>query len=107
MMKSNVLTYVTSFAFGAAAGAAFALLNAPQSGKKTRAQIRKEVSVVNSRTKRAINRTRTRAMRKLDDVQTIAKEVGDGAVHQAERLRMVGQQIAAKPKEILERVNGR
>jgi gas vesicle protein len=107
MMKSNVFTYVTSFAFGAAAGAAFALLNAPQSGKKTRTQLRKGASDVRYRTKKAITRTRARAMDKLDDVQSVVKGIGDGAMHQAERLKMVGQQIAAKPKAILERANGK
>ncbi len=107
MLKSNVLTYVTSFAVGAAAGATFALLNAPQSGKKTRSQLKRGVSDARYRTQRAISMTQERAMDTLDDIQGFVKEVGDEAVHQVERIKMAGQELVEKPKELLARANGK
>lgn len=40
MERENVLTYVSAFALGSVAGAAFALLYAPYSGEETRRRMR-------------------------------------------------------------------
>lgn len=103
-MKSLILSTVTSLFIGAAAGATYALLNAPQSGKKTRAQIRKEISGVRSRTKKVITRAQARTMHRLDDIQDRVKEISNAAIEQAERLKKVSLQIAATPRTILEKV---
>ncbi len=103
-MKSNVITYATSFIFGAAAGAVFAVLNAPQSGKKTRAQIQHDISNVRSHTKKVITRAQARTMDKLEDIQDFVKDIGDEAIHQTERLKLASQHVVAKPRAILQKV---
>jgi len=102
-MKSSIFTYLTSFIFGAAAGAVFALLSAPQSGKRTRAQIRNEISDVRHQTKKAINGAQAQALDKLDNIQDRVREIGDEVKEQTERLQYAWHQMAAKPKAILVR----
>lgn len=103
-MKTNFMTYLTTFVIGATAGTTLALLNAPQSGQKTRAQIRRQVSDVRSRTKKAINKVQDRTMDTVDDIQhrvkDISKEVNHQTArlnHQTARLRKASQQMMAKP----------
>ena len=96
-MNGNISNYVTGFFFGAATGAVVALLNAPQSGKKTRTQIRKEVTAARNRTQKAITKAQTRTMDKLDDIQDRIKEISDGAVEQTERFKLATQQVMGKP----------
>lgn len=102
-MSNKFFTYVTLFIVGAAAGASYALLNTPQSGKKTRAQLQKEMKGVRSRTRKAINKAQSSAMDRLDEIQDLIQEISDEAVHQTERLKAVSQQVADMPKTILER----
>jgi gas vesicle protein len=102
-MTGKFFTYVTLFIFGAAAGATYAMLNTTQSGKKNRAQLRKEVTHVRSRTKKALSKAQARTMDKLDHIQNLIQEISDEAMHQTDRLREVSQQIAAKPREMLKR----
>lgn len=89
---------------GAAAGAVLALLNTPQSGRRTRAQLRHAISDARFRSRRAIDKAYERAMSKIDEAQNLIQEIGDEAIHQTERLKMISQDIAEKPKTILEKV---
>ncbi len=100
-MRNNILTIVSVFIFGAIAGASFALLNAPQSGKRTRAQIRNEISDARYRTRKAMNEAQASAIDKLDEIQDRVKEISDEAMHQTESLKMAFQQAMEKPKAIL------
>ena len=102
-MKSNIFTYVISFFFGAAAGAVLALLNAPQSGKRTRAQLRNEISDARYLTKKAITKAQARTMDKVDEIQDRIQGISDEALQQTKRLELAFQQIAANPKAILGR----
>ena len=102
-MKNNVFTYVISFFFGAAAGAVVALLNAPQSGKRTRAQLRNEISDARYRTRKAISKAQTRTLDKIDDIQDRIQEISDEALQQTKKLELAAQQIMANPKAVLGR----
>jgi gas vesicle protein len=95
-MKSNVVTYVTSFAVGAAAGTALALLNAPQSGQKTRAKLRKSVSDASTRTKKTINRVQARTMNTVEDIKNRLEVISDEIIQQVESLKKAGRRIAEK-----------
>jgi gas vesicle protein len=102
-MKTNVFTYVFSFLFGAAAGAVVALLNAPQSGKRTRAQLRNEIADARYRTRKAINKAQAHTMDRVEDIQERVQELGDEAVQQTRKLELAFQQVAEKPKAVLGR----
>lgn len=103
MRQSNIFTYVTSFIVGAAAGAVVALLNSPQSGKKTRTQLRRGISDARDRTTKVIARVQTNTMDKIDDIQSRVKEIGDEAAYQSKRLRAASKQFMEKPKTLLAR----
>lgn len=102
-MKNNFFTYVTSFFVGAAAGAVVALLNSPQSGKKTRAQLRNGISDARARTRKVITKARTRTLKRFDDIQDLVNGVSDEAIQRAEKIKNVSRMVVAKPKAILDR----
>jgi gas vesicle protein len=95
-MKNNVVTYVTSFAIGAAAGTAIALLNAPQSGQKTRAKLRKSVSDARTQTKKTVTRVQTRTMNTIEDIKHRLEVIRDEIVLQVESLKKASRRIAEK-----------
>lgn len=75
-MKNNIVTFVTGVFVGAAAGSAFALLNAPQSGPETRAQIRDGVVQVRTRTGEAIADAQTRTIAKIEEAKNLVSQIG-------------------------------
>jgi gas vesicle protein len=85
-MKNNFFTFVTGFCVGAATGTAIALLNAPQSGEETRAQIREGVMEARTRTEEAIADAQARTLEKVDEVKNIVKEISDETRKRSEKL---------------------
>lgn len=75
MMKNYVLTFVTGFCIGAATGSAFALLNAPQSGRKTRAKIKRGIEDARTRTEEAITDAQESAQMRVDEIQDRANQI--------------------------------
>lgn len=92
----NLLTATTAFFLGAATGATVALLNAPQSGEKTRAQLRDGVTNVRTRAEEAIADTQARVMGKVEEVQTKAQdlvhEISNEAQHTVEKIKNLGHE---------------
>lgn len=95
MRAKNILTGVTGFVIGGVAGGLVALLNAPQSGLKTRALIRDKSAELKERAVDRVQDTRTQAVQLVDnlkeDVQT-----------RSSKLLRVGREIVDKEKHLLE-----
>ncbi len=102
-MKRNIFTLVAFFFLGAITGATVALLNAPQSGKKTRLQLRNEIADARYRTNKAIRGVQERALDQFDEIQDHVKDVSNEALQHTESVKSAFQQVAAMPKAILEK----
>ena len=88
-MKNNFvpfIPFVVGFFVGALTGSTFTLLNAPQSGKKTRAQIREGLDEARDRTIEAISDAQTRTLEKVDEVKNLVEEIGNETKKKSEKL---------------------
>lgn len=87
----NLLIIGTVFLLGAATGISVALLNAPDSGEKTRKKLRDGLAETRSRAEGAISDAQARARGAVEEVQnraqTIVHEIGDKVQHGTEKLR--------------------
>jgi gas vesicle protein len=87
MMKNYLLTFVTGFCIGAATGSAFALLNAPQSGMKTRVKIMRGIEDARARTEEVLADAQESARLKLDEIQHQANQVVKNVSGQVKHLQ--------------------
>jgi gas vesicle protein len=98
----NLLNTSAAFLLGAATGATLALLNAPQTGQKTRAQLRDGVANARTRAEEAIADAQARVMGKVEEAQTRAQdlvhEISDGAQHQVEKIKNLGHEVVEDQK---------
>ncbi len=103
----NLLTATTAFLLGAATGATLALLNAPQTGKKTRTQLRNGVMDARTRAGDALADAQARAMGKVEEVQTRAQdlvhEISDKAQHRVDKIKNMGYEVVEDQKAHLAR----
>jgi gas vesicle protein len=88
MERENVLTYVSAFALGSVAGAAFALLYAPYSGDETRRRMRDGI--------------RRGAERGREKLREGAEYTRDKVQQGIDYGRQVAQRVTGKAEEIAE-----
>lgn len=86
------LLFVTGLLFGALAGSAATLLMAPQSGKKTRLQIRRKGRHLRKQTEKAVDDG-------LNQVRDKAQDISTSIQAQAEDLQKRGQDVVDHQKE--------
>jgi len=86
------LSFIAGLVLGALAGAVTALLIAPQSGKKTRLQIRRKGKGLRKQTAEAVKDG-------VDQLRDIASEATTSIHEQAENLQQRGQKIVDQQME--------
>jgi gas vesicle protein len=77
------------FFVGSLVGAVVALLNAPQSGEETRAQIRDEVAETRLRVEQSISDAQASVYERLDEVQDRVQELFERNGSKAEKINQV------------------
>jgi gas vesicle protein len=90
--QGNGSGFVTVLLLGGLAGAGAMLLLAPQSGKKTRAQLQKQGMKLGKQTVAAVEEG-------VAQMQAKAHELSDTVYHQAEELQERGQEAVKEGKE--------
>jgi gas vesicle protein len=68
-MLNKTSLFLGGFLLGAASGAVISLLNAPQSGEETRAQIRSEIAEARGRAEEALTEAQASVMRRSEAIQ--------------------------------------
>lgn len=86
------LSFLTGFLLGALAGSLVTVLMAPQSGKKTRLQLRRKGKELRQQTAEVVEGG-------VDQVRDKAREVSTSIHEHAEELQQRGQQIVEQQKE--------
>jgi gas vesicle protein len=115
MADNDFGTFVAGFLIGGMAGAAAALLLAPQSGEETRTVIKeksielKDKAVASAgetreRAEKALEEARARADEALEEVRIRTEELADATKDRASELQERGQQVFDEQKARIEKV---
>lgn len=95
-------TFLVGFVIGGLAGAAVALLLAPQSGEETRTIIRDKSIELKDRAMETAEEARLRAEQAAEEARHRAEELAQQARTKAEEIQQKGKQVVEEQKQRIE-----
>jgi len=102
MGANKIGTFLSGFMLGGFVGTAISLLTAPQSGEKTRLQIRQKGLELRDQAVESAEEARRRAEEAAAQARTRVEGLTAGARARAEELQQRGKEILEGQKEVLE-----